>query len=349
MASTDMTSAADSLIKAADKAGENTAKSGMDATFKDFQLPTDPSKLGQMYGDVANDLYQELGLTGALERSQTLTEESGVADAASVFENRYKREELGKTPVGELDQEINRLSEQRWGVLPAVLGRTDIIDYGAKLKIATRAEQIIDGEIDRLTNSRKNLVSAAENRAKDKIEELKATASILDKRSKAAENDLRSRIDLFKDGKATFDDIVQAALDLKKLNDDKAKGSGDGNPFIGTSGEGGFTAGEISAFQYFEAFGDWPVTDSSKLQLKQQLANRYSQWASAGKPGTKRATGTTPVLQDPTVTGSNYYGERKPTTEEIPNPFSPVAKAQSQSAQEALVQWAQTLSGAGAK
>lgn|SRR3990167_1424499 len=340
------TSAADSLVRAADKAGENTARSSMDATFKDFQLPTDPSALGRMYGDVADDLYQNLGIGGALEQSEKLTEDSGMADAAAVFENRIKGEELGKTPVSELDSEIDRLSEQRWGILPAVLGRTDIIDYGAKLKIATRATDILDGEINRLTKSRERIVTAAENRAKDRVEGLKAEAALLDKRSTAAQNDLRSRIDLFKEGRATFDDVVQAALELKKMNDEKAKGSGDGNPFLGLPGQAAFTPAEISAFQYFESFGDWPVTDSSKLQLKQQLTQRYTQWKSSGSPGLTKAP--TPTLQDPSIkTGSDYYKSMsKPQVgEPIENPFQPVADSQNQSAKEAMAAWAMSLSG----
>ena len=266
--------------------GESTAKSGMDDAFKDFQLPSDPDKLGQMYGDVASNLYEDLGISGALDQSNTLTQESGVADAAAVFENRIKGEEYGKVPLADLDTEIDRLSEQRWGVLPAVLGRSDITDYGAKLKIAARAEQILDGEIDRLTSSRKSLVDAADARAKDKVEMLKAEASILDKRATAAQNDLRSRIDLFKEGKSTFDDVVQAALELKKLNDEKAKSGAGGNPFLGI-GDNEFTQEEVLLFGAYEKMGDEGLANSVKTQDIAKFKVRYGKWRIAGRPGSK--------------------------------------------------------------
>ncbi len=52
----------------------------------------------------------------------------------------------------DFNKEINLLSDQRWGILPAVMERTDILDYGAKLRIANRAEQLLDQEINRLTS-----------------------------------------------------------------------------------------------------------------------------------------------------------------------------------------------------
>ncbi|MFA5800056.1 MAG: S-layer homology domain-containing protein [Candidatus Peribacteraceae bacterium] len=61
--------------------------------------------------------------------------------------------------LADLDKEIDRLMDQRWGILPAIMGRTDIIDYGAKLRIAARAEQIIDTEINRLLGSRQHIVT----------------------------------------------------------------------------------------------------------------------------------------------------------------------------------------------
>lgn len=281
------TSAADTLIRAADKAGENTARSAMDSSFANFELPTDPNKLGQMYGQVADELATDLDIGGALQRSNDLSDRSGVAAAASVFESRYLNEELAQTPLGELDQEIDRLSQQRWGVLPAVMGRTDIIDYGAKLRLAQRAGQLLDSDIDRLTSSRDRILKAAEGRAKDKIEGLKAEASILDKQVTAAQNDLRARIDLFKEGKATFDDVVQATLQLKKINDDKAAaGSGAGNPFFGLDdGTGSFPPGMLLLFGAYEKTGEFPGVDSSKTQLKIFLTQKYGEWVASGKPG----------------------------------------------------------------
>ena len=282
------TYAADKLTQQADRMGENVTKSAYDKTFKDFQLPTDPSALGRMYGGVASDLMTDLDIPSALDRSKKLGDESGVAAAAAVFENRIKGEELAKTPLSELDQEIDRLSQQRWGILPAVLGRSDIIDYGQKMKIAARAEQIMDGEITKLTQSRERIQSAAESRAKDKTEQLKAQAALLDKRSASAKNDLDARMSLFKEGKATFDDIVQAALELKKINDDRAKGSGGsgGNPFMGMMSETGqWGADMIRMFAVYEKTGEFPGVDSTKTQLKIQLVNEYGKWAQAGRPG----------------------------------------------------------------
>lgn len=338
------TSAADAIVKSADKAGENTAKSAFDSTFSNFDLPEDPSAIGKSYGKASSDLYTGLDIGGSLQRNNDLASESGLADAAAVFESRYMQEALGKTPVGELDQEIERLSAQRWGIVPSILARTDIIDYGEKLRIAGRAESLLDTQITRLTDSRDRLVKGAESRAKNKVEGLKAQAALLDKQTEAAKLDLTTRIDLWKEGNATFDDIVQAAMALKKMQDD-ASGSGDGNPFIGTGGESNFTPAEVSAFQYFEAFGDWPVTDSSKLQLKQQLTTKYSQWVSAGKPGTKNTTikNGTPIL-DSAGTGAGYYDamndpSRAPVTEEVPNPYSSVADNQTNSAQKKLMEF----------
>lgn len=292
----DMASAADTLVRSADRAGENTARSAMDSSFSGFQLPTDPNKLGQMYGQVADDLMTDLDIPGALKRSNDLSQRSGVAAAASVFESRYAGEELAKTPVADLDQEIDRLSEQRWSILPSVMGRSDIIDYGAKMRMATRAQDILDTEIDRLTDSRDRLVKAAEGRAKNKVEGLKAEAALLDKQVTAAQNDMRTRIDLFKEGRATFDDVVQAALSLKKLNDDKAAAGSGANPFLGMgAGEGEFPPGLVLLFGQYEKLGEFPGVDSSKVQLKLQLGQLYGKWVAAGRPGSQIQTGGLPL------------------------------------------------------
>ena len=297
-------SPADALIKSADRAGENTASSAMDKTFQDFQLPTDPNKLGQMYGDVASDLYDSLGIGSALDRTKSLGDKSAVATAATMFESRYKSEELSKTPVGELDQEIGRLSEQRWGILPAIMGRSDILDYGVKMQMATRAQQIMDGEIDRLTNSRKQIADAADARAKNRVEEKKAEAAWIDKQVTAAQNDLNARMDLFRDGKASFDDVVQAAMELRKINDEKAKaGSGDGNPFLGMgTGAGQFPPAMVMMFGAFEKTGEFPGVDSTKLQLKQQLTIKYGEWVAAGRPGSQIAVPGAPSNVQSTMT-----------------------------------------------
>lgn len=275
------------LVRGADRAAERTTKSALDSSFGNFQLPTDPSALGQQYGQVAGNLLKNLDIPGAMDRSKTLAAENATTAAASMFENRVKTQELEKTPIADLDKEIARLSQQRWGILPAVLGRTDIIDYGAKLKIAAQAENIMDNEITRLTNSRQDIQTAAENRAKDKTDQLKAQAALIDKQSQAAKDDLAQRIDLFKAGTGTFDDIVQASLKLKELNDKKDKASaGDGNPFLGlpSAGAGQFSPEMISAFLYFEANNKFPVASSVGHQNEFVLTNLYNKWVSSGRP-----------------------------------------------------------------
>lgn len=348
MASQSATSAADSLIRAADRMGETTARSAMDSTFQDFKLPTDPNELAQMYGKRTGQLSTDLGLDTALNTSRDTANDAALA-AGSIFENRIKSEELAKTPIGDLEGEINRLSEMRWGILPQVLARSDIIDYGTKIKLAAQAEGIVDGEITRLVNTRQSLQSAADQRAKDRTDELKAAAGLLDKKALAAKNDLDARISLFKEGRGTLDDIVQAAMELRKANDEKNKAGsgGSANPFLGLTG-GTFSQAEIVAFQYFESFGKWPVVDSAKTQYGTQLSQRYSQWVGAGKP-TGGGASKPPVLQDPTVQSpTDYYGAFKPQTSTptppAVNPFQPVADNQKKNAAAAMMQF---LMGAG--
>lgn len=323
----------DSLTKAADKAAENSAQSAMDTALSGFRLSEQtPDTLAQDIGTRHKQLATGVDLAGSLGRfrSAQAEQEENLSIAAPV-ESQFKDEELSKTPLSGLDGEIQRLMSLRWQVLPSVLARDDIISYSDKLRLAEKMTGIIQGQVDDLTKTREKLVTAAENRAKIRADTMKAEAERIEKKANVAKTGFDLSLDLFKEGKGSVDDMLQAAMDLQDALDSKKKGAGAGNLFVGTEGSA-FSPTEIAAFAWFEKTGDWPAAMSVNQQAKLALTQRYMSWQMAGRPGSQ----VTVTKELPLPAGQ--YGPPNISTEtkDVTDLFSVPAEASKASAASAL-------------
>ena len=276
---------AQGYIRAADRAGERTAKSTLDLAVQDFEVPETPEALTREMGGRQQRLATGLDLGGAKQRMERAG--ADVISQGGIIESRIKQEEVAKTPIGDLDSEIDRLTSMSFRILPSMLARTDIEDFNAKIRLANKVQGHLQGEINRVVKTRNNIKSDAEGRAQIRIDTMKSEADLIDKRRAAAKEEFDSKLELYKAGTDNLEDLVGLALDLRELNDKKMKAAGDGNPFFGLGG-GDWSDEEITAFGVYEATGNLPVEASVNKQYELSFNNTYRKWVEAGRPGSSR-------------------------------------------------------------
>lgn len=331
------TATADMLTRSADRAAERQARSTFDQSFQDFTTPQTPDELIS----TGNRLKKQVvaGTHVGQARANLLDVGKRAASAADFVEEQYYQEERGKANLGALDDEIDRLVTESFRILPTFMARTDILDPAKKRALAQQAIAIHSAEIKAVGDKRKELEAAADARAKIKVDTLKAKANVLDKEYNVAKADMDNQIELMKFGMGNVQDLLDAAVRMdQNIKDRNAKGSGSGNPFVGLGTGKNWDPSQIAMFQYFEAFGDWPVADSSSKQVKAGLTASYSEWVRQGKPGQPMQSTGKVISETPLPEGVS--GPAKPNFEMTPiNPFAPIASDKKQSDRAAMMQW----------
>ncbi len=279
---------ASELIKTADRTGEKATR-----RFTTPAAPTppkvnikptlDPASYSKQAQDISSASFDSSGVAGAFTRAN----QSGTNAVAALdfIEEKYKTEERKKIPSGDMQAEIQKLITQKFRVLPQMLADPGIKDWRQKVQLANQATAQLDTTINQILAKKTELEDAADERARTKVSELKAKASMLDKQSQMDQFELQQRMELYKTGKADLQSILEFAIQMNE-NNSKRGAAGSDNPFIGAGAAttAGFAATEVSQFLYFEKFKKFNVSDTSKMQLEPYLTLRYQQWSTLGKP-----------------------------------------------------------------
>jgi hypothetical protein len=276
-------SAAD-IITGADKRAQRATAGSLGLPDVDIKATLDPQDFVRQSKEIAQTSFASSGIGDSLARVKASGDKA--VRALDIIESQYKQDELKKVPLEAMQKEVDRLMSQKLRVLPDILGDTSLVDPAAKMRIATRIEGMFQGEIDKILDKKESLETAAENRAKVKVDELKAKASMLDKQNEMDRTELSTRVDLFKYGSGSLQDILEAAVQMAQNNANRAK-AGQNNPFIGMQ-----QSDIVSLFKVYEAgkaegksVYDVPLDSSATAQQKAQFLILYDQWRMQGRPG----------------------------------------------------------------
>lgn len=266
-------------VSYADATGENAASSSIDSTFLPYMDLTTPGTSQDFINQsqqIAQQSFAGSGIPGAFDRLR----QSGrrAAGALSIIDQQYVDEEMAKYPFDDMQDEVDQLLMQRARVLPDILADPTIIDYKAKVKIAGKIQNMFDSEADQILDKKEELEKKAESRAKTKVAELKARADILNLQYEQDKFELGKRIDLFKSGQGTLQDILESAVSMDEKSKKKSKEEGD-NPFAG-----GYSKQMVRWFKYFEATGQIPFSLSGDNEKAQFIA-LHDQWNMDNRPG----------------------------------------------------------------
>lgn len=224
---------AQALANAADNTAENTAKSMGDRVSNPNAsniTPTlDPKAFVQQSSDINNAAFNAAGIPDAMAKQQA----SGQAaqNALGFVADKYKQDELAKYPLEDMANERNRLMTAKFRILPDVLARTDITDYKAKINLANQLMGVYDNDIGAIDAQRSAIEKKATDAAQLKVGELQSQAAILDKQFERDKADLQSRIDLYKTGEGSLQDILKTAVTMDNNNANREANSA--NPFLG--------------------------------------------------------------------------------------------------------------------
>lgn len=284
---------ADGMTRSADMRGEASVQDILSNGFvSDTPItPTlDPNSFVKQSRDILSSGLNNPAipqLFGKVERSG-----QNAIDSLDIIDEQYRQEELKKLPLDMLQGEVDDLQARRARVLPELLSDSGLLDFNAKLRLASMTQSMFDREIDKTLNKKKSLEDAAASRAKMRADTARSRAQMYDKQAQQDQYMLTKALDLFTAGSGSLQDILEVAVQMEEHNAKrKAAGAGkDSNPYIGTPGQD-FTDEEVAAFLKADRnFGKLELSDSVGTQYKLRMNARYKEWADSGRP--VRSAGT---------------------------------------------------------
>lgn len=278
---------ADGMTKSADRVGETSVQDVLSGGFVP-STPITPTLDPKSYIQQSTDVLRAGMNNPAIPQLFGNVQASGnrAVKSLDIIDEKYRQEELKRLPLEGLQKEVDDLQMRRMRVLPEMLSDNKILDFNAKLRLASMLQSTFDREIDKTLARKKELEEGAASRAQMKVDSLRAKASIYDKQAEQDKYMLTTALDQFNSGAASLQDILEAAITMEENNAKRKKsGSGkDANPFIGTPGQD-FTEEEVGAFLKADRnFGKLELSDSVGTQYRMRMNARYQEWLDRGRP-----------------------------------------------------------------